>query len=95
MSIAVGNHSFSRASYDPENDVLYLENADPSLAVRWVDTREGDSVSFDASDALIGITVLDIRWRLQSSGQITLTLPDSDEQLVLGRAEFEQADAVS
>lgn len=83
VTVQVGPHLFTKAIYDIEGDVLYLENTDPAAAVDWDETPEGDGVSYDPSGTIIQLTILSAKWRLEHDGEIKLTLPARQEHLNL------------
>ena len=75
MRVKVAGIEFDRVDYDREVDVLYLHVGEPSTAVDWDDTVEGDGVRYGADGSLVGITILNARRRLERDGKIVLTLP--------------------
>lgn len=83
MSITIGPYTFPIADYDAEGDVLELRTVVPDGAVGFDSTDEGDGLRFDEDGHLVGITILDARWRVQHDGRVTITLP-VPEQINVG-----------
>ncbi len=77
MSIKIGPYTFDRVRYDRDADVLYLAHGDPARAVDFDETPEGNAVSYDANDELVGLTLIDVRRLLAEAGggQVTIELP--------------------
>jgi uncharacterized protein YuzE len=67
---------FDNNVYDAKGDVLYLHVGDPADAVDWGGTEEGDGAAYGTDGGLIGLTILNARWRLEQDGKIELTLPE-------------------
>jgi uncharacterized protein YuzE len=76
MTIKLAGIEFDNNFYDREVDVLYLHVGDASTSVDWADTEEGDGVSYAADGSLVGVTILNARWRLDRDGKIVLTMPE-------------------
>ena len=83
MSITIGSNTYDRVSYDADGDVLYLHKGDPSTAVDWSETPEGDALRFGPDGELVGLTIIRPRWRLEHEGHIKLTLPVREEHVDL------------
>lgn len=75
MSITVGGTTFDDTEYDERGDVLYLSVGAPQPAVRTLETPEGHAVHYDELGAVIGLTLLNVRWTLERDGELTLTWP--------------------
>ncbi len=88
MSVQIGNLTFDRVHYDAGGDVLYLHRADPSQAVDFDESPEGHALRFDASEQLIGVTIVNAEWLLEHEGEIKITIP---EQIHLKRAQLKDA----
>ena len=82
MSVKIAGIEFDNVSYYEEGDVLYLHVGDPSSAVDWDESAEGDGLRFGPDGSLIGLTILNARLRLAEDGEIAITLP---EQRVVAR----------
>jgi uncharacterized protein YuzE len=76
MTLEVAGTEFDNNYYDREVDVLYLHVGDPSSAVDWEDSAEGDGLRYGADGSLVGITILNARRRLERDGKVVITLPD-------------------
>ena len=74
-TVKVAGIKFDNVEYDSRGDVLYLHVGDPSSAVDFDGTAEGDGTSYGPDGSLVGITILNARLRLQEQGKIVLTLP--------------------
>jgi hypothetical protein len=75
-SIAVGPFTLTDCSYDAGADVAYLSAGGPRPAISW-ESPEGHLVRIDPyTDELVGITLLWARKRIDSDGEITVTLPE-------------------
>lgn len=76
MSITIAGNTFSHHHYDPRGDVLYLSVEDhegpPAKALA---TPEGHNVEYDADGRVIGMTLTNVRWRLDRDGEITISWP--------------------
>jgi len=82
LSVKIAGIEFDNVSYYEEGDVLYLHVGDPSSAVDWDESAEGDGLRFGPDGSLIGLTILNARLRLAEDGEIAITLP---EQRVVAR----------
>ena len=83
MKITVAGITFDH-HYDPRGDVLYLNVGEPRTAAHGLETPEGHGVHYDEHWAVIGLTLLDVRWTLEKEGALTLTWPPTrvaEEQL--------------
>jgi uncharacterized protein YuzE len=76
VTVKIAGIEFDRVDYDRDVDVLYLHVGDPSSAVDWEDTVEGDGVRYGADGSIVGITILNARKRLDRDGKIVITLPE-------------------
>ena len=76
MSVKIAGIEFDRIDYDQEVDVLYLHVGEPSTAVDWDETAEGDGTRYGPDGSLVGITILNARKRLERDGKIVLTFPE-------------------
>ena len=76
MSVRLGGIEFDNVDYDREADVLYLHVGEPSTAVDWDESPEGDHLRFGADGQLVGITIVNARWLLDEDGVIVITLPE-------------------
>ena len=82
MSVKIAGIEFDNVSYYEEGDVLYLHVGDPSSAVDWEESAEGDGLRFGPDGSLVGLTILNARLRLAEDGEIAITLP---QQRVVAR----------
>ena len=76
MTVKIAGIEFDNNDYDAGGDVLYLHVGDPSSAVDWEDTVDGDGVRYGSAGSLVGITILNARKRLDRDGKIVITLPE-------------------
>lgn len=76
MTVTIAGVEFDNIFYDREGDVLYLHVGEPSSAVDWEDSTEGDGLRYASDGSLVGITILNARHRLESEGKISITLPE-------------------
>lgn len=74
-SVTIGRTTFDNVDYDREADVLYLHVGDPASAVDFDETPEGHATRFGADGQLVGLTLVNARWLLDSDGHLTVTLP--------------------
>lgn len=82
--ITIAGITFDHVHYDPHGDVLYLNVGPPKPAARGLETPEGHGIHFDEYGAVLGLTLLNVRWTLEREGELTLTWPQahlSAEQL--------------
>lgn len=75
MTITIAGITFDHHIYDARGDVLYLNAGEPQPAASGYETPEGHAVHYDESGAVIGVTLLNVRWILEREGALTLTLP--------------------
>ena len=75
MTVKIAGIEFDRVDYDREVDVLYLHVGEPSSAVDWDESTEGDGLRYGSDGSLVGITILNARKRLDRDGKIVITLP--------------------
>jgi uncharacterized protein YuzE len=75
-SVRIGGIDFDNVFYDRKGDVLYVHVGEPSTAVDFDGTAEGDGTRYGPDGSLVGITVLNARLRLEEDGKIVLTLPE-------------------
>ncbi len=76
MTVQIAGIEFDRTFYDREVDVLYLHVGEPSSAVDWHDSAEGDGLRYGPDGDLVGITILNARRRLDRDGKIVITMPE-------------------
>ena len=76
MNVKIAGIDFDHVSYDRDGDVLYLHVGDPSSAVDWDESAEGDGVRYARDGSLVGLTILNARRRLERDGKIAITLPE-------------------
>jgi uncharacterized protein YuzE len=74
--VRIAGIEFNRVVYDAEGDVLYLHVGEPSTAVDFDGTAEGDGTRYGPDGSLVGITILNARLRLEEDGKIVLALPE-------------------
>ena len=75
MNITVAGITFDHHHYDPRGDVLYLNIGEPRAEAHGLQTPEGHGVHYDENWAVIGLTLLNVRWTLERDGELTLTWP--------------------
>jgi uncharacterized protein YuzE len=88
QSVKIAGIEFDNVEYDRRGDVLYLNVGDPSVAVEWDGTAEGDGTSYGPDGSLVGLTILNARLRLEKDGKIVLTLPE--HRVEATRAELDE-----
>lgn len=77
MSVTIGPYTFDRVHYDTDADVLYLHVGDPSSAVHFDETPDGDHLRFEEHGRLVGLTLIGLRRRLAETpgADLTVMLP--------------------
>lgn len=75
MKVTIADITFDHHRYDPRGDVLYLNVGTPQPAEGGLATDEGHGIHFDADGAVIGMTLVNVRWLLERDGELTLTWP--------------------
>jgi uncharacterized protein YuzE len=75
MTITIAGISFDHHHYDVRGDVLYLNVGTPRPASRGFETVDGHAIHYDESGAVIGLTLLNVKYLLERDGSLTLTLP--------------------
>jgi uncharacterized protein YuzE len=74
--VTVGGIVFDNNVYDRRGDVLYMHVGEPSGAVDFDGTAEGDGTRYGPDGSLVGLTILNAKLRLEKHGKIELTLPE-------------------
>lgn len=80
MSVKIAGIEFDNNIYDRDADILYLHVGEPSTAVDWDATAEGDHTRYGPDGSLVGITILNARWRLERDGKLEFTFPEQRVQ---------------
>ena len=76
VNITIGPVVFDHADYDADVDVLYLHAGYPQPA-EGEETPEGHVLRYaPGTQTIVGLTVINARWRLQRDGQLTVTIPE-------------------
>jgi len=76
MSITIAATTFEHHHYDQRGDVLYLSAADyEGPPAKAFSTPEGHNIEYDQSGAVIGMTLVNVRFLLERDGMLTLSLP--------------------
>jgi hypothetical protein len=76
VNIAIGPVVFDHADYDADVDVLYLHAGYPQPA-EGEETPEGHVLRYaPGTQTIVGLTVINARWRLERDGQLTVTIPE-------------------
>jgi uncharacterized protein YuzE len=75
MNITIAGITFDHHHYDERGDVLYLNVGEPRPEASGLETPDGHAIHYDETGAVIGLTLLNVRWTLEREGQLTLTLP--------------------
>ena len=73
MNVTVGKVVFDNVAYDREAGVLYLHVGDPAAAVDFDESPEGHALRYDATDRLVGITIVNAKRLLDRDGRVTVT----------------------
>jgi len=76
MNITIGGISFDHHHYDERGDVLYLNVGEPRPQAHGLETAEGHAIHYDENWAVIGLSLLNVRWTLEREDQLTLTWPE-------------------
>lgn len=75
MTVTIAGTNFDQHEYDKRGDVLYLSVGSPREAARTIATPEGHAVDYDASGAVIGMVLVNVRLLLDRDGALTVTAP--------------------
>jgi uncharacterized protein YuzE len=76
MSVTIAGTAFEHHYYDQRGDVLYLSVAHyAGPPARASSTPEGHNVECDAEGRVIGMTLMNVSWRLDRDGEFVITLP--------------------
>jgi uncharacterized protein YuzE len=76
MTITIAGTTFEQHHYDERGDVLYLSVADyKGPPAKAFSTPEGHNIEYDHSGAVIGMTLVNVRFLLERDGMLTLSLP--------------------
>jgi uncharacterized protein YuzE len=75
MTITIAGTTFDHYHYDARGDVLYLNVGEPQAEACGLETSDGHAIHYDETGAVIGLTLLNVRWILEHEGELTLTLP--------------------
>lgn len=76
MKITINGITFDNHLYDERGDVLYLSVGPPTAQETGFETAEGHAIHYDEHGAVIGLTLLNVRWTLEREGELTLTWPE-------------------
>lgn len=76
MNITIGGITFDHHHYDERGDVLYLNVGEPRPQVHGLETAEGHAIHYNENWAVIGLSLLNVRWTLDREGELTLTWPE-------------------
>lgn len=74
--VTIAGITFDNNLYDREGDVLYLHVGEPTDAVDFDGTAEGDATRYGPDGSLVGLTILNAKLRMEEAGEIVLTLPE-------------------
>lgn len=80
MTITIAGIPFDDHEYDDRGDVLYLSVGPPREAAESYSTPEGHVVHYDSGGAIIGLTLMAVRYTLERDGELTLTWPQAHLQ---------------
>jgi uncharacterized protein YuzE len=72
MSVTIARIRFDHHHYDERGDVLYLNVGEPRPAVRGLETPDGHAIHYDENGAVVGLTLINIRYALERDGRLTL-----------------------
>jgi len=76
VNVRIGPLEFDRASYDAEDDVLYLHSGSPREA-QSEETPEGHMLRFEpGTQRVVGLTLINARWLLDRDGAMIVTVPE-------------------
>jgi uncharacterized protein YuzE len=75
MTVTIGTTTFDNVDYDTDADVLYLHVGDPASAVDFDESPEGHALRFDASNRLVGLTIVGARSFLGAAHPLVVTVP--------------------
>jgi uncharacterized protein YuzE len=76
MNVTIAGITFDHHHYDARGDVLYLNVGEPRAEATGYETPESHAIHYDDAGAVIGLTLLNVRWILEREGKITLTWPE-------------------
>lgn len=76
MNVTIAGIHFDHQHYDSRGDGLYLNVGEPRKQARGLETPEGHAIHYDESGAVIGLTLLNVRWMLERAGELKLTWPE-------------------
>jgi uncharacterized protein YuzE len=75
MTVTIAGIEFDQHEYDKRGDVLYLSVGIPSEPASTIATPEGHAIDYDASGAVIGMVLVNVRSFLERDGAVTVTFP--------------------
>jgi uncharacterized protein YuzE len=76
MTITIAGATFEHHHYDERGDVLYLSVAGyKGPPTKAFSTPEGHNIEYNRSGAVIGMTLVNVRFFLERDGLLTLSLP--------------------
>jgi uncharacterized protein YuzE len=87
--LTLGDGGMDHCIYDEGADVLYLTDGPPRLAADDDESREGDTVFFDADGGVLGVTIIGAREVLDRDGTLDVTLPSRGIVARWPRAQIE------
>ena len=74
MNVVIGDWEFDHATYDGSADVLYLTIGGPRGGT-GEDTPEGHILRFDEDGEFYGVTLVGIKYLIETGEPATITLP--------------------
>ena len=75
-TVTIAGIEFDNVVYDREADVLYLWAGEPRRPALDDASPEGHYLQFDASGALIAVTIVNAGYIFEREGTISITLPE-------------------
>lgn len=75
MKVTIDGTTFDQHEYDARGDVLYLSVGPTQTASKTIATPEGHAIDYDASGAVIGMVLVNVRFLLARDGMLTITVP--------------------
>jgi uncharacterized protein YuzE len=77
MTLTIGTVQFEHVDYDDVSDVLYLTAGTTRVPADSRGTPEGHNVRYDERGAVIGLTLVNVKWLLERDGELRITIPSS------------------
>jgi uncharacterized protein YuzE len=75
VTVTIDQLAFENAAYDDVADVLYLTASSGAGSAKTYGTPEGHAIRIDDNGAVVGMTIVNVRWLIERDRRLTITVP--------------------